>query len=101
MFLAGYETTGHTIAYALCVNFSAACRLSTRTEAVSELSDEAMKIHRWCGRRLLISQHPETEQRVLQELDDLGLLVTKARPKPRQLEWEDLAKLPLLTCAIK
>jgi hypothetical protein len=38
---------------------------------------------------------------VLKELDDLGLLVTKARPKPRQLQWEDLTKLPLLSCAIK
>ena len=53
------------------------------------------------GCRLLISQHPQTEQQVLQELDNLGLLVTKARPKPRQLQWEDLAKMPLLTCAIK
>ena len=51
--------------------------------------------------RLLISQHPKTEQQVLQELDDLGLLVTKARPEPRQLQWEDLSKMPLLSCAIK
>jgi hypothetical protein len=50
---------------------------------------------------LLISQHPEAEQQVLQELDDLGLLVTKARPKPRQLQWDDLSKMPLLSCAIK
>lgn len=49
----------------------------------------------------MISQHPETEQRVLQELDGLGLLVTKARPKPRQMQWDDLSKMPFLSCAIK
>lgn len=38
---------------------------------------------------------------MLQELDDLGLLVTAARPKPRELQWEDLSRLPFLSCAIK
>ncbi len=49
----------------------------------------------------MISQHPQVEARVLEELDALGLLVTPARPKPRQMEWNDLVKLPYLSCAIK
>ena len=49
----------------------------------------------------LITQHPVTEQRVLEELGSAGLLVTPTRPKPRQMVWEDLTKLTFLSCAIK
>lgn len=49
----------------------------------------------------MIATHPEAERRVLAELDALGLLVTPARPQPRQLEYEDVGKLSYLNNCIK
>lgn len=44
----------------------------------------------------LISQHPEVEAKLVAELDAAGLLATPANPKPRAVEYSDLAKLPYL-----
>jgi len=52
-------------------------------------------------RRLFISQHPEVEARVVEELRGLGLLATPEQPQPRALEHADLSRLTYLTCAIK
>ena len=49
----------------------------------------------------MISMHPEVEAKVLAELDAHGLLVTAQRPKPRQLDWEDLGKLTYTNHCIK
>ncbi|KAK9807492.1 hypothetical protein WJX72_000759 [[Myrmecia] bisecta] len=49
----------------------------------------------------MISQHPEVEAKVLAELDSLGLLVTTARPSPRAMEYDDIAKLTYTTAATK
>ncbi len=49
----------------------------------------------------LVSQHPEVEAKICQELDQHGLLVTAARPNPRQVTYDDLAKLTYLDMAIK
>ena len=49
----------------------------------------------------MISMHPEVEAKVLAELDAHGLLVTAARPTPRQLDWEDLRKLAYTNQCIK
>ncbi|CAL8469473.1 g9014 [Coccomyxa elongata] len=48
-----------------------------------------------------ISQHPEVEQKVVEELDQLGLLATPERPTPRSLELADLSRLTYLKCVIK
>ena len=49
----------------------------------------------------LVSQHPEVEERICQELDQHQLLVTVARPSPRQVTFEDLGKLTYLDMVIK
>eukprot|EP00884_Botryococcus_braunii_P001148 jgi/Botrbrau1/11033/Bobra.92_2s0006.1 len=66
-FIAGMETTGHTMSWAL----------------------------------YLISQHPEVEAKIMQELDSVGLLVTEERPMPRDLEYADIGKLPYLAAVMK
>lgn len=54
------------------------------------------KMHRFC-----ISQSPETEKKVLAELEKLGLLPTKANPSPRPLEYADLNNMTYTYNAIK
>eukprot|EP00884_Botryococcus_braunii_P007185 jgi/Botrbrau1/16468/Bobra.0142s0062.1 len=49
----------------------------------------------------LLSQHPEVEAKVLEELDGLGLLVTPENPNPRRIEWADLGKMAYLQATIK
>jgi hypothetical protein len=53
----------------------------------------------WC--LFAISTNPEVEDRVLAELDTLGLLAKAGYPEPRSLEVSDLGKLPYLNAAIK
>jgi len=53
------------------------------------------------GCRYFISQHPEAERKIAEELDGLGFLVTSARKTPRRLEYADLSKLPYLSGAVK
>ncbi|KAL0037109.1 hypothetical protein WJX79_000879 [Trebouxia sp. C0005] len=66
MFLAGFETSGHTEAWAL----------------------------------YLISQHPEVEERILQELADHQLMPTKDGSL-RDMQYEDLGRLTYLNAVIK
>ena len=49
----------------------------------------------------LISQHPEVEARIAEELRSEGLLATPQQPQPRALEHADLSKLAFLSCAVK
>ncbi|KAL3150250.1 hypothetical protein ABBQ32_000104 [Trebouxia sp. C0010 RCD-2024] len=49
----------------------------------------------------LVSQHPQVEANICQELDEQGLLVTPKRPHPRKVTFEDLSKLTYLDMAIK
>ncbi len=51
--------------------------------------------------RFEVSQAPEVERKLMEELDAAGLLVTAARPNPRDLEYADLAKLPYLAAVMK
>lgn len=51
--------------------------------------------------RFLISQNPEVEARIVEELRSHGLLATPERPQPRALEHADLSKLTYLSCAVK
>ena len=51
--------------------------------------------------RFQLSQHPEAEAKVAQELEILGLLATKAATTPRSISPADLSKLPCLACVIK
>ena len=48
-----------------------------------------------------MSQHPEIEAKIVEELDSLELLVTPTRPRPRSVEYADLAKLDYLQCVVK
>lgn len=51
--------------------------------------------------RYMLSQHPEVERRVAEELDALGLLAKPGRPRPRPAEFADIARLTYLKCIIK
>ena len=59
------------------------------------------QLHHAAPGRYLISQHPEAEAKIVEELDEAGLLVTAARPHPRTLVFEDLASLQYLSACIK
>jgi cytochrome P450 len=48
-----------------------------------------------------VSQHPEVEAKIVEELRALGLLATAERPVPRPIEWEDINKLTYLNAVIK
>ncbi|CAL8465573.1 g5109 [Coccomyxa elongata] len=49
----------------------------------------------------LISQHPEVEAKILEELDSMELSITSERPRPRPLTYPDLPKLTYLQAVIK
>ena len=49
----------------------------------------------------LLSQHPEVEARLVQELDGMGLLATPDRPNPRPVAPADLGRLTYLQAIIK
>ena len=49
----------------------------------------------------LVSQHPQVEANICQDLDQHGLLVTADRPNPRKVTHDDLSKLSYLDMAIK
>ena len=51
--------------------------------------------------RFMISQHPEVEKKVLEELDRLELLATPQRRRPRPMTYDDLAALSCTSAAIK
>jgi Cytochrome P450 len=44
---------------------------------------------------------PEIEAKVVQELDSLGLLATKANPKPRPMTFADWSQLRYLGALLK
>jgi hypothetical protein len=48
-----------------------------------------------------LTQNPEVAEKVAQELDEAGLLVTPARPHPRRMEHADLSRLTYLSCVLK
>ena len=39
-----------------------------------------------------MSQHPEVENKIIAELDSLGLSITAERPHPRKMTFADLGK---------
>ena len=51
--------------------------------------------------RYCVSQNSHIEDKIVKELDGLGLLATKERPRPRELQYEDLSKLTYLNLVIK
>ena len=51
--------------------------------------------------RFLLSQHPEVEAKVVQELQRLNLCASAQRPEPRQLAYADLAELAYLQAVVK
>eukprot|EP00208_Stichococcus_sp_RCC1054_P002339 CAMPEP_0206139828 /NCGR_PEP_ID=MMETSP1473-20131121/7467_1 /ASSEMBLY_ACC=CAM_ASM_001109 /TAXON_ID=1461547 /ORGANISM="Stichococcus sp, Strain RCC1054" /LENGTH=576 /DNA_ID=CAMNT_0053533745 /DNA_START=97 /DNA_END=1827 /DNA_ORIENTATION=+ len=48
-----------------------------------------------------VSQYPEVERKVVEELGALGLVASPESPTPRTLRFDDLAQLPYLTAVIK
>ena len=51
--------------------------------------------------RFLLSQHPEVEAKVVQELQSLGLAASPKNPHPRELTYADLAELVYLQAVVK
>ena len=51
--------------------------------------------------RYLLSQHPDKEAAVVQELAQAGLLATADAPAPRALTFTDINALPYLQAVIK
>ncbi|EIE19060.1 cytochrome P450 [Coccomyxa subellipsoidea C-169] len=49
----------------------------------------------------LISQHPEVEAGIMEELDSLELTITPERPNPRPMVYGDLSKMVYLNAVIK
>jgi len=48
-----------------------------------------------------IATHPEAQRRIAEELDSLGLLWKAGSPPPRELELDDLKRLPFLSACAK
>jgi cytochrome P450 len=48
-----------------------------------------------------IATSPGVQEKIAEELDSLGLLAKPECPQPRELEWDDLKKLPYLIAATK
>ena len=48
-----------------------------------------------------IASVPGVQQKIAEELDSLGLLAKPGCPPPRELEWEDLKRMPYLTACAK
>ncbi|CAL5222409.1 g4768 [Coccomyxa viridis] len=67
LFMAGFETTGHTAAWVVYT----------------------------------VSQHPQVEAKIVEELKSLDLLATPEQPQPRPIQWDDVPKLTYLTAVIK
>lgn len=51
--------------------------------------------------RFAISQHPEVEAKIVEELQAHGLAPSPSQPEPRQLTYADLGKLTYLQAVIK
>ncbi|KAK9837888.1 hypothetical protein WJX74_007245 [Apatococcus lobatus] len=49
----------------------------------------------------LISQHPEVEVKLVEELNQQGLLATPDQPHPRPLRYEDTNRLPYLSMVVR
>ena len=49
----------------------------------------------------LLAKHPAAMAKLERELDDAGLLVTPARPRPRPFTFYDISKLPYLDAVLK
>jgi cytochrome P450 len=47
-----------------------------------------------------ISRYPPIEEHIVKELESLGLLATASNPNPRDVTYDDLGRLPYLTCVI-
>lgn len=58
------------------------------------------QVHVHVERRYLISQHPEVEERILQELAEHQLMPTKDGSL-RDMQYEDLGRLTYLNAVIK
>ncbi len=59
-----------------------------------------LKHHPFVG-RFCVSQHPDIEAKIVEELASLELLATAQAPQPRPLQYEDLNKLAYLNLVIK
>ena len=48
-----------------------------------------------------VSQHPEVEAKIVEELRSLDLLATPEQPTPRPIQWDDIPRLTYLNAVIK
>jgi hypothetical protein len=51
--------------------------------------------------RAFISEHKHVQEKILEELQENNLVVTKDCPEPRSLSYGDVHKLPFLAATIK
>lgn len=51
--------------------------------------------------RYLLSQNPEVEAKLVEELDAAGFLATPERPNPATMQYADLGKLTYLSWVCK
>lgn len=115
-FVAGHDTTGHTIAFCLYVavrwyaSHAVSClwpRVLLSWGVVSALHARVSRV--LCVQatyhlipsphpphRMLLCQHPQHAATVLAELEAHGLVASPTNPSPRAVEYDDLAQLPFL-----
>ena len=48
-----------------------------------------------------VSQHPEVEAKLVEQLKSLDLLATAEQPAPRPIQWDDIPRLTYLNAVIK
>ena len=48
-----------------------------------------------------VSQHPQVEAKMVEELRSLNLLATPEQPTPRPIQWDDIPKLTYINVVIK
>ena len=48
-----------------------------------------------------VSQHPEVEAKIVEELKSLDLLAIAEQPTPRPIQWDDIPRLIYLNAVIK
>ena len=99
LFFAGIDTTG--VRCSCSAAMQASCGMHNYLQACAIRMCCTCAGHTGTWALYLISQHPEVEAKVAAELDAAELLVTSARPQPRQCCYDDLARLPYLKCVIK
>ena len=49
----------------------------------------------------MVSQHPEVDAKIVEELKSLDLLASAEQPAPRPIQWDDIPRLIYLNAVVK